>query len=107
MVVMASNSGTVTLGDIADRLLMLWHLPHFENWARRLAVGIERICLKCVSAVMEGAQRFRERATHLRQLASTERDISIRQQLAAMALRFDQFAEELEELEGRLADSGR
>jgi len=56
---------------------------------------------------MEGAQRFRERATHLRQLASTERDISIRQQLAAMALRFDQFAEELEELEGRLADSGR
>ena len=61
MVVMASNSGTVTLGDIADRLLMLGHLPHFENWARRLAVGIERICLKCVSAVMEGAQRFRER----------------------------------------------
>ena len=55
---------------------------------------------------MEGAQRFRERATHLRQLASTERDISIRQQLAAMALRFDQFAEELEELDGRFTNSG-
>jgi len=55
---------------------------------------------------MEGASRFRERAAHLRQLASTERDVSVRQQLAAMALHFDQFAEELEELEGRSADSG-
>ena len=55
---------------------------------------------------MVGAERFRERAAYLRQLASTERDISVRQQLAAMALRFDQFAEELEELEGRFADAG-
>ena len=54
-----------------------------------------------------GAQRFRERAAHLRRLASAERDISVRQAVAAMALRFDQFAEELEELEGRFADSGQ
>ena len=47
---------------------------------------------------MVGAERFRERATYLRQLASTERDISVKQALAAMALRFDQFAEELEQL---------
>ena len=55
---------------------------------------------------MVGAERFRERAAHLRRLASTERDIGIKQALAAMALHFDQFAEELEELEGRSADSG-
>jgi hypothetical protein len=45
---------------------------------------------------MEVAQRFRERAAYLRRLGSTERDISVRQELAIMALRFDQFAEELE-----------
>ena len=48
---------------------------------------------------MVGAERFRERAAHLRLLASAERDVSVRQQLAAMALRFDEFAEELERLE--------
>ena len=42
------------------------------------------------------AERFRERAAYLRQLASTERDINVKQELAAMALRFDQFAEALE-----------
>jgi hypothetical protein len=42
------------------------------------------------------AERFRERAAYLRQLASTERDVNVRQELAAMARRFDQFAEELE-----------
>jgi hypothetical protein len=47
---------------------------------------------------MVGAKRFRERAAHLRELASAERDISLKQALAAMALHFDQFAEELEEL---------
>ena len=45
---------------------------------------------------MEVAQRFRERAAYLRRLASTERDIRVRQELAIMAVRFDQFAEELE-----------
>jgi hypothetical protein len=45
---------------------------------------------------MAVAQRFRERAAYLRELASTERDISVRQQLVAMALRFDEFAQELE-----------
>lgn len=50
----------------------------------------------CVSADMVVAERFRERAAYLRQLASTERDIKVRQELATMALRFDQFAEELE-----------
>ena len=43
-----------------------------------------------------GAQRFRERAAHLRRLASTERDIKVRQELGAMAVRFEQFADELE-----------
>jgi len=43
-----------------------------------------------------GAQRFRERAAHLRRLASTEGDIKVRQELGAMAVRFEQFAEELE-----------
>ena len=50
----------------------------------------------CVSADMVVAERFRERAAYLRQLASTERDIKVRQELAVMALRFEQFAEELE-----------
>jgi len=50
---------------------------------------------------MVGAERFRERAAYLRQLASTERDISVKQALAAMAVRFDQFADELEELESQ------
>ena len=53
-----------------------------------------------------GAQRFRERAAHLRRLASAERDITIKQALAVMALHFDQFAEELEELDGRFTNSG-
>jgi hypothetical protein len=56
---------------------------------------------------MVGAERFRERAAYLRQLASTERDISVRQQLAAMALRFDEFAEELERLEQLEPSHGR
>ena len=55
---------------------------------------------------MVGAERFRERAAHLRRLASAERDITIKQALAVMALHFDQFAEELEELDGRFIDSG-
>ena len=52
---------------------------------------------------MVAAQRFRERAAYLRRLASTERDINVRQELAAMALRFEQFAEELESPIGHLA----
>ena len=47
---------------------------------------------------MVGAERFRERAAHLRLLASAERDVNVRQALMAMALHFDQFAEELEQL---------
>jgi hypothetical protein len=62
--------------------------------------------VKMCSGGMVGAERFRERAAYLRLLASAERDISVRQQLAAMALRFDQFAEELEELDA-FADPGR
>ena len=50
---------------------------------------------------MVGAERFRERAAHLRQLASAERDISVRRALAVMAVHFDQFAEELEREESR------
>ena len=50
---------------------------------------------------MQAAQQYRERAAHLRQLASAERDISVRQALAAMAVHFDQFAEELEREESR------
>jgi len=57
------------------------------------------------------AQRFRERAAHLRQLAAAERNVSVRQQLAAMAIRFDQFADELddpqEQAAAELATSAR
>ena len=63
--------------------------------------------VKLCSADMVGAERFRERAAHLRLLASAERDISVRQQLAAMALRFDEFAEELEQLEQLEPSHGR
>ena len=46
---------------------------------------------------MQAAQQYRERAAHLRQLASDESDVPLRQQLALEALRCDQFAQELEE----------
>ena len=46
---------------------------------------------------MQAAQKYRERAAHLRQLASDESDVPLRQQLALEALRCDQFAQELEE----------
>ena len=46
---------------------------------------------------MDSAQLYRARATRLRELASTERDVSVRQQLQYSAIRFDQFAEELDQ----------
>jgi hypothetical protein len=51
------------------------------------------------------AQRFRGRAAYLRTLAFAERDVSVRQQLAAMAIRLDEFADELERQER--ANQGR
>jgi hypothetical protein len=51
------------------------------------------------------AQRFRGRAAYLRKLAFAERDVSVRQQLAAMAIRLDEFADELERQER--ANQGR
>jgi hypothetical protein len=79
-------------------------LPQFEIGCGNPPQA-EQIWLNCVPATMAGAERFRERAAHLRRLASTERDISVRQQLAAMAIRFDEFADELERLER--AESGQ
>jgi hypothetical protein len=46
---------------------------------------------------MQAAQQYRERAAHLRQLASGESDVTLRQQLSLEALRYDQFAQELED----------
>ena len=50
----------------------------------------------CLSG-MDSAQLYRARAARLRDLASTERDVSVRQQLHYSAIRFDQFAEELDQ----------
>src|SRR5205814_9424890 len=50
----------------------------------------------CLSG-MDSAQLYRARAGRLRELASTERDVSVRQQLHYSAIRFDQFADELDE----------
>ena len=52
---------------------------------------------------MQSAQQYRERAAHLRQLASAESDVALRQQLGLEALRYDQFAQELEEAAERSA----
>jgi hypothetical protein len=45
---------------------------------------------------MEGAQHYRDPAARLRELASAERDVVVRRRLIQMAIRFDQFADELE-----------
>jgi hypothetical protein len=45
---------------------------------------------------MEGAQHYRNRAARLRDLASAERDVVVRRRLIQMAIRFDEFADELE-----------
>lgn len=45
---------------------------------------------------MDSAQLYRNRAAHLRQLASAEKDVTLRQQLALAALGMEEFAEELE-----------
>jgi hypothetical protein len=52
---------------------------------------------------MDSARLYRNRAAHLRELASTERDVSVRRQLKLAAIRFDQFAEELESRRERRA----
>jgi len=60
---------------------------------------------------MDSARLYRDRAAHLRQLASTERDVTVRQQLGYLAIRFDEFADDLEtrqnELAPRSADEGQ
>ena len=68
-----------------------------EGLRKGVVVNIDKT-VQSIQHAMVGAERFRERAAHLRRLASAERDISVRQAVAAMALCFDQFAEELEEL---------
>jgi len=45
---------------------------------------------------MQGAQYFRHRAARLRELAAVERDVTVRQQLTHMAIRFEEFADGLE-----------
>ena len=50
---------------------------------------------------MEGAQYYRDRAARLRELASTERDVTVRQQLMQLAIRFEEFADQLD---GNTAD---
>ena len=51
---------------------------------------------------MEGAPRYRDRAARLRELAGVERDVIVRQQLIQLAIRFEDFADELE---GNTADT--
>ena len=45
---------------------------------------------------MDSARLYRDRALQLRRLASTERDVSVRQQLTYHAIRFEEFAADLE-----------
>jgi len=45
---------------------------------------------------MEGAPHYRDRAARLRELAGVERDVIVRQQLIQLAMRFENFADELE-----------
>ena len=52
---------------------------------------------------MDSAMLYRNRAARLRELASNERDVTVRQQLARAALGFDEFADELESRERVLA----
>jgi hypothetical protein len=47
-------------------------------------------------SVMDSARLYRDRALQLRRLASTERDVSVRQQLTYHAIRFEEFAADLE-----------
>ena len=60
---------------------------------------------------MDSAKLYRDRAAHLRELASTERDVAVRQQLAYLAIRFEEFADDLEARQSELtplsADEGR
>ena len=60
---------------------------------------------------MDSAKLYRDRAAHLRELASTERDVSVRQQLTYLAIRFEEFADDLEARQSELtplsADEGR
>jgi hypothetical protein len=53
---------------------------------------------------MESAQSYRDRATQHRELACAERDILIRRRLIQMALRFDEFADQIED---KTADRSR
>jgi hypothetical protein len=55
--------------------------------------------------VMDSARLYRKRASELRRLASAERDISVRQQLTYNAIRFEEFAEELEARQNELEAS--
>ena len=45
---------------------------------------------------MDSARLYRDRALQLRRLASTERDVSVRQQLTYHAIRFEELAADLE-----------
>lgn len=45
---------------------------------------------------MDSAQLYRDRADHLRELASDENNVSVRQQMHYAAIRLDQFADELD-----------
>jgi hypothetical protein len=54
---------------------------------------------------MDSAQLYRNRAAHLRELASHESDVSVRQQLLRAAIGFDDFADELEARAAQRADT--
>jgi hypothetical protein len=53
---------------------------------------------------MQGAPYYLDRAARLRELAGVERDVIVRRQLIHLAIRFEEFADELE---GKTAGSAR
>ena len=61
----------------------------------------QNVAARC-SPSMDSATLYRDRAAHLRQLASIERDIAVRQQLVYLAIRFDEFADDLEARQNEL-----
>jgi len=61
----------------------------------------QKVTARC-SPGMDSARLYRDRAARLRRLASAERDISVRQQLAYNAGRLEAFADDLEARENEL-----
>jgi hypothetical protein len=73
-----------------------------SQFAGNLKFNIEQNAAAGCFPGMDSATLYRHRAAQLRQLASAERDVSVRQQLTYHAIRFDEFADDLEARENEL-----